>query len=1162
MRLKSLKLAGFKSFVDRTEITFPADFAGVVGPNGCGKSNLLDAVRWVLGEGSAKALRSESMAQVIFNGAASRAPAGRASVELIFDNSDQSVGGSFAKYSEISLRREVDREGQSTYTINRNPVRRRDVRDLLRGSGLGARSYAILEQGMVNRIIEARPEELRAFIEEAAGISHYKERRQETENRIRHTRENLARLSDLLGEQEQRLRQLKRQAGAAERYQKLRETARETEARLLGMRLADLDRQIASADQTLEAAAESVQSAEQASRQAAEHNQGQRQSRGTLQAEHQRAQQDLNQAHQNERNAERRLQQWQAAKQQRETEIARLDQREQDSETQGAELDRQIADLAAELDTHNQRPTPDQPSATDARMQAESAFERWQQTWTAESAAALEAEQAAQAAQNRLQQLETERQYADERHRQLRDELEQIHADPAAHRLPEVQAALDEANAGQTRAEQRVARTGLRLDRLARLIQGCTEQGAEAKAQLQERRARLQWLEQLQNAALGSENAPLQRWLDAQQLKDAPTLLSDLSIADGWQVAVEHLLGDRLKALRVNGAAPPDEPPPVALTLLETAAPAAPPADLAPGAASLLHRIDSPNCDLAPLLGNAFTADSFEGAMALRDRLSPGQCLALQDGTLIGRNWLGFPEQTPAGGGVLARAEEIEHLTEQLPASEAAHRRLTERLEQLRARRTEAEAQQRERRAELDSARTAQLGAIEELARARAAAEAALRRRTEIEAAIAPLAAELETSAGAFEDAQSAHREAARTAAAAAERRTACAAEREAYQQAVSDARESEQQLRDHAHTEALTKQRVELSLQSLKLQRENLNAQKAHDSAAKASLQEELLEDAEANTTLEQAYAQAQAAREAAAAGLAELADRLGQLETDQQQAEQAADAARQALEQAREAQHAGRLSRETLTARRQTLVEQEPEVPAIEPDEPPSAEAIAELGARHKQLTEQITRLEPVNLMAVEELAEAEAGHTDLDTQREDLEQSLELLAAAIETIDQESRARLQETFDKLNIGFGKFFPQLFGGGRAALLLEGSDPLTAGVRVQAQPPGKRNSGIGMLSSGEKTMVAIALLFALFSLQPAPLCFLDEVDAPLDDSNAERYCATLRSLSELSQVIVITHNKITMASADFLLGVSMAEAGVSRLVSVDLHQALELAGD
>jgi chromosome segregation protein len=1168
MRLKSIKLSGFKSFVDPTTIPIDASLIGIVGPNGCGKSNIIDAVRWVMGESSATRLRGDSMADVVFNGSNSRKPVGLASVELVFDNSDGSAGGQYAAYSEISIRREAGRDAQSDYFLNKTRCRRKDITDLFLGTGLGPRAYSIIEQGMVTRIIEAKPEDLRGYIEEAAGISKYKERRRETENRIKHTRENLDRVADIRRELESQLTRLEKQSKAAARYKELKAQERLKRAELAALRFRDLDTRVQEQDRLLaehQNALEAVLAAQRGIEAEIEHLRaaqieandaynGVHQEFYSVGAEISRLEQAIQHARETRATLAREQEQvnrsWEEGNAHLQTDLARL------TELRGA-----LDALAPRLAQHTESRTQAQAALT----QAEAAMREWQTDWEALSARLAEQDKRREIQHARMRQLELPISDAEVRHARLREESQAIEAELAgdpAERLRREAVELDHVCEGLERALGELE-TGIRDTRASR------EQAVAAldglRRQLSNIDARLASLRELQAAVERRNDPALGQWLNRHQLDQAARLASRLSVEPGWEKAVERALGMRLVAVCVNGIdalAADAEQLATPLALFDLSAPAG-----AGGAGAhplLLAKIRT-ELDLAPLLGGVYAAETLAQALGWRASLAAHESIVTREGAWLGRNWLSHGNENEERAGWLERDREIHDLQAQSQQLQQDVAREQSALEAAQKRLHDMEGARETRTRELTDRHRARAQLREQLGHKEAHLAQLHARREQIAREQSELGVQLDRDKGAIEEAARLIEQAQSERHGFEEKRDQLAQRRELLQAGLDQARASEGAARDALHRLEVEREglqtafdstrashaRLDGQLQQLNVRREELAALLAADNQPEAELNKNLDEFLRKRVEVE--------------TRLTEARQHVSDLDTQLREQEQARGRQDRAAGEVRQTLEGERVVRQELLVRRENFSEQVREaeldlsqllaaLPA-EATESAWAEELERIGAR-------IERLGPINLVAIEEYNEQSERKGYLDKQHEDLTQALETLEEAIRKMDRETKTLFKDTFDKVNEHFQVFFPQLFGGGSAYLDLTEHDLLDAGVTVMARPPGKRNSTIHLLSGGEKALTAVALIFSIFQLNPAPFCLLDEVDAPLDDANVERYSQTLRKLSERSQLIYVTHNKISMEMADLLVGVTMSEPGVSRLVAVDVEEALQMVAE
>jgi len=1172
VRLTQIKLSGFKSFVDPTSFHVPGQLVGVVGPNGCGKSNIIDATRWVLGESKASELRGESMQDVIFNGSTHRKPAGRAAVELVFDNAEGKAGGQWSQYAEISVKRTLTRDGTSIYYINNQAVRRRDIQDIFMGTGLGPRAYAIIGQGMISRIIEAKPDELRVFLEEAAGVSKYKERRRETENRLQDTRENLVRVEDILRELTANVDKLQVQAAVAERFKRLSAEADEKQKLLWLLRRREADglqskclRDIEQAQIALDAQTAELRAVE-------------------AQAERLR---------QSEYDATHRVESAQGALYQTAGEVSKLEAEIRYVGESRTRLQQQIATLAAQVAQWTAQRETQAEQLESARDKAEELEGRSVETEERAAiagenlpaledavrdgrqrvndlrAAAMAVQQGIQLESARernltqaLQQLAARRDRLDAEARGLQkpdsDRLERSSEQLAMieARQDELAAALEDAQAAVPEAE----RARADAQRIA---------GAESQKQHQVD-ARFAALTKLQKDV--QHRGKLEPWLRKHGLAEMPRLWQRIAIETGWETALEAALRERIAAIEVGqverAKAFAIDPPPAKLVFhapghVATAAEA--PAGLRPLLALL--RLTDPGLRalLAEWLANVYAAENLDVAMALRDKLPLGGVLVTPQGHAVGRAAIAFHAADDEQAGLLGRQHEIDDLEKETRAqamiadearsnvtrAEAALTQANQLAADLRAKSqtltrdahqlqldvlklTQAQADYDQRSSRIGNE-------LEEIAAQQDEQQAALEAAQE---KFEQLDSQLAEAQGRHEDEQFAQEQ--REARLADARNALRELERQA-QEAVFAARQQRSRIDELTRNVALASQQADQAAR----QREALDLELARldDAAALGGLQEALAQRAEAEAHVTALRTERDA-----------LAAQLRGADDDRARIERQLEPARTRIVELQLKEQAARLNVEQYAAQL-TEAQADEAALAAKLDAPDADWKPTVMQGDITRLQGQIAALGAVNLAALDELTAAQDRKTYLDAQQTDLLDAMTTLENAIRHIDQETRSLLKGTFDDVNRHFGRLFPELFGGGEARLIITGEEILDAGVQVMAQPPGKRNSTIHLLSGGEKALTAIALVFAIFQLNPAPFCLLDEVDAPLDDANTERYANMVKKMSSVTQFLFISHNKIAMEMAEQLIGVTMQEQGVSRIVAVDIESAARMAG-
>jgi chromosome segregation protein len=1167
VRLNSIKLSGFKSFAEPTNFLLPGQLVGVVGPNGCGKSNIMDAVRWVLGESKASELRGESMQDVIFNGTTTRKAASRSSVELVFDNADHRAGGQWSQFTEIAVKRVLTRDGGSSYYINNQPVRRRDVQDVFLGTGLGPRAYAIIGQGTISRIIESKPEELRLFLEEAAGVSKYKERRRETENRLSDTRENLTRVEDILRELNANLEKLEKQAEVAQRYHALNADVTlkqqqlwflrraEAEADQLGIKtqadkaVNDLESRIADL-RHIEADLETVRQAHYAAGDQVNQAQG---SLYEASAEVGRLEAEIRFVVEGRQRAEARLIQikeqtahWAAQSEQAQQEIENLASMAMDGEEKAVMLAAQVEEQAMQL------------------PELEEALRVAQQRSNEQRGSVAQVQQ-------QIQVLAADQRNIEEQSRNLNARQERLSADknalaaPDEVRLNNLKAQLQEAqvHAEVTAAQLEELQANVPvLDEARRTAQKAVNDEQAKQADLS---ARLDALKALQEKVQTDDK--LKPWLAKHGLDSLQALWSRIHIEAGWENALEAALRERMASLEVSRLdivrAFQADVPPTKLAFYTVPSAAAPDAQSAlPRLSDLLRLNDAgQKALLTDWLNGCFTAPTLDEALAKRNSLQPGQVIYVPSGHAISAHSVSFYAQDNEQSGLLARAQEIENLDKSSKAqiliadearntlirAEASYSESSHRLINIRAEATAAQSTAHELQVE-----TLRLSQLAEQTRARS--EQISGDLSEVEAQLAELQERRATAEARFEeldmqlaDSQERHAQL-DEAVINAERR-------------LNDSREQQRSLERQAQEAQFAQRSLATREAELKRIIDTATQQASSVATEEQRVQEDLtrLTDAAAQAGLQNAL-NIKMEREAALASKRseydDLTTKLRASDERRLQLERELEPLRQRITDFQLKEQAARLGLEQYS---QLLADAEADLEAVSASILANNVRLGGLQGEIDRLHREITALGAVNLAALEELASASERKLFLDAQTKDLTDAMNTLEDAIRKIDGETRELLGGTFKIVNEHFGRMFPELFGGGNAKLVMTGEEILDSGVQVMAQPPGKKNQTIHLLSGGEKALTAIALVFAIFQLNPAPFCLLDEVDAPLDDANTERYAKLVSSMSKETQFLFISHNKIAMEMAEQLIGVTMQEQGVSRIVAVDMESAVSM---
>lgn len=1175
MRLRQIKIAGFKSFADPTVIDIRDPFIAIVGPNGCGKSNIIDAVRWVLGEGRGSELRGKASSEIIFAGSAARKPLGRASVELVLDNSDHAVKGPWGQYEELSIRRVLTGEGASAYFINHQQVRKRDVQEIFLGTGLGSRSYAIVSQGMIGRFTAAKPEELRVYLEEAAGVSLYKERRRETESHLRETRENLERAADLQTMRADEIERLRGEAATAARWIEL--DKRKTESEALWYFL-----QCEGARNEADAAKADIVKTENEiamKRRALEECEGAQEDLSGAErradAEYQRISNDF-------RNAEKELARL-------EGEMSRLVERRRRAERDRDEAKKQIAAKAsqlAELRRENEERTgkievleedlAEFEAVNEARREALDRAEEAERTAReASESAGRELTQAR--AEERVKELERSREA--ERVKELEDRIARLGDDERSLPKPDPQAveALAEAAVQlESETEEAAAMLEDALERAELSREKAAERSEFYFSRLSELKslsAKLQTLEEVQGEALNADK--LAEWLKDAGIDGLPELADAIDVPESLLTALEAVLEHRTRAFllrdlrsaadfarrrppaRLSFAAPADVPQtektggwelggkPVELlkSKIEASSPAA------------RSAIDAwcAGAGLAPDLSSALKA---------RERIPAGHFFVTPQGDIVTNATVTFWAAEDPRLALLSRGREIRELKNRLETFEEE----VAEADDARMKAGEAEARARREAESLQTKKTEMERRLSKLRLeerdARAKLEAAQRREADLKRSREELAVDLEEAQARAETALAAAEEAAEKLERAERTAGETAARHGRAQDKLIEIRREET---ENIHRAAMKKLEISQAREAVTAGerraaeiREDIEREKARAEEAEQSLAEEnqdalekgAAELLEKSSMLEKAAGDAQGRLEDAKRRTEENLRLMKTLNAEILPLTEKAGLLRGTAEQKAglAAQLSARLDELGVETEKLRLI-------AIE-----RGQKVSAVKNEVTRLMNEIAALGPVNHAALAHLEAAEGAWKLAAAQMEDLEEAVRTLENAIRRIDMETRARMRETFDKVNAGFGETFRILFGGGEAFLKIVGDEILTAGVEMSAHPPGKHNPSLSGLSGGEHALTAIALIFAMFRLNPAPFCLLDEVDAPLDEANQGRLARLCLGLSETTQFLVITHHRVTMEHATALIGVTMKEPGVSRIVSVDVREAVEIA--
>ncbi|WEF34152.1 chromosome segregation protein SMC [Pseudoduganella chitinolytica] len=1171
MRLSSIKLSGFKSFVDPTNFQVPGQLVGVVGPNGCGKSNIIDAVRWVLGESKASELRGESMQDVIFNGSTHRKPAGRASVELVFDNNEGKASGQWGQYAEIAVKRTLTRDGTSTYYINGQSVRRRDIQDIFLGTGLGPRAYAIIGQGMIARIIESRPEELRVFLEEAAGVSKYKERRRETENRLQDTRENLLRVEDILRELNNNLERLEGQAAVAMKFHQLQADQDEKQKLLWLLRKNEAQAEQARYFREMEQAQNDLEEQTAKLRGVELSLEQMRQAHFAVGDRLHTAQGALYQTNAEIGSLEAQIKFVVESRTRLQQQIATLTAQRDQWLRQAEEYGGQVEEAEFELEELSAKV---EESAMLAEQKAE-LLPVLEQEWRAAQERSTESRARIMAAQQQLELESAHQRNASNilsslatRRERLQQEKNGLAPPDSAH-LDNLRCQLEEKH--QVLEEQRLQLEEAleqqpRVEEERREAQAAVQRESSTSAQLE---ARLNALRQLQERV--QTQGKVTPWLQKHELDALPRLWQKLQIEEGWETAMEAVLRERTSALQVSNLdwakAFLADAPPAKLALFAPVTNAPAPDAAVAGLRPFIDllKLNDPGLRgvLADWLHHVFVAEDAAQAFAERGKLPPGASFVTRQGHLIGPSSVRFHAADSEQEGMLGRQHEIDNIGKQLKAQAMLAEEARSRAVRAEAAVTSHARHVAELRQKIQ-ALTASVHALQlEVVKLSEVEARFTQRSTQIDADLAEIAAqeaeqmqvkleseekfeqldmELANLQGEHEEGQGAFQLKEQRLADAREALRELERRAQEAQFAEKSARTRIEELRRTIATATTQAAQVTESLQAGRLELESLEA-----GSASEGLQELL------DRRSQQERALADARHE-----LDQVTQQLRHAEDARSQNERSLQPQRDRIMELQLKEQAARLNQEQFA---QQLAEAQADEAALASKLHPDMKA-QYLQGEVTRLTNAIAALGAVNLAALDELATASERKNFLDSQNADLMEAITTLEDAIARIDKETRDLLQETFDKVNGHFSELFPILFGGGQAKLIMTGDEILNAGVQVMAQPPGKKNATIHLLSGGEKALTATALVFSMFRLNPAPFCLLDEVDAPLDDANTERFCRMVKRMSDQTQFLFISHNKIAMEMATQLIGVTMQEQGVSRIVAVDMEAAINFASE
>ena len=1165
MRLCNIKLSGFKSFVDPTNLIIPGSLVGVVGPNGCGKSNIIDAVTWVMGESSAKHLRGESLTDVIFSGSSARQPVSQASVELIFDNTENKLGGQYASYNEISIKRQINRDAVSTYYLNGTRCRRRDITAIFLGTGLGPRSYAIIEQGMISRLIEAKPEELRVFIEEAAGISKYRERRRETETRIRHTKENIERLTDIREELEKQLNHLQRQAKAAERYKNLKQEQRKLSAELLALNWRDLNSEMntlkeesGKRENAVEASIAKVRETEAEIEKQREGLSEANQHFNNMQSEYYKVGSDISQYEQKLQHTREKITSIESELEKaRETHTNSIRQHEQDK-SEHEKLHAELANLEPKLNGSRDESN----KAYEILNSAEEAMQGWQTEWDSFNESFSEFARQEQTDKTRFEHLEFGLGELAERRIMLDQEISKFEESDLNNNIQNLLAALTEEEDKQATLLKSHADKQNTVKEYREKAKALSTMLDTARQKYQHSKGRLASLETLQQSVV-DDNQDLRDWLQEHHLDKQQRLSQSIKVEPRWAHALETVIGSHLHDVCVDDiGAYLDrlEHAPGKIGLVNAIS-----KDFSSNSGQFPRLIDQITTDIRipSILENVFLADSSEEAAKILSKLSVGQSVVTEKGVWMSHDWVVVNNASEASDGVLNREAEINQLKQDLENSETEIRTIETELLAKEKDLEEAELTLDKQQALLSNQQQEISNVRTKLASSQTESEQQTIRYQQYVEERDLNQEQNQSDKAEIDSIKQRLQQLEENKVQLQEQRTELSNVKDQHRESLNTARTRWQETHNESHGIALQLESYSSRRASYEQAIKRNDIQVSQLTARITELEKSLSENKSPINEIQEKIEACLKDKIHAEKNLSDARTNVQTIEGNMRESEQNRHKYEQELETLRSDLEKARLGVNSCQVRLETVEEQ---LTAEEQNAKELLETMEE-GANQEDwstqleaLDRKIQRLGPINLAAIDEYTQNSERKTYLDSQNKDLIDALTTLENAISKIDKETRTRFKETFDALNTNIKEMFPKLFGGGHAYLELTGDDLLQTGVAIMARPPGKKNSNIHLLSGGEKALTAVALVFGIFKLNPAPFCILDEVDAPLDDTNVGRFSELVKSMSDEVQFIFITHNKITMEIANQLLGVTMHEAGVSRLVSVDMDEAVEMA--
>lgn len=1156
MKLRQIKLAGFKTFVDQTTIKLDGQLAGIVGPNGCGKSNIMESVKWVLGSSSAKEMRGDSMESVIFNGTDDRQPIGRASVELFFDNSKGTAPAEWASYAEISVKRIIEKDKGSTYLINNTTVRRKDVADLFLGTGLGAKGYAIIGQNTVSQIVEAKPEELKNYLEEAAGVSKYKERRKETEYRLRDTKENLERVNDLLREINTQITKLESQAQTAKKHNELQDKVKLIQAqiyfvkkRLAGTSWEESKEKVKDLMTKLDkfkAELTNIETQTEAARQ--EHikasdsiniNQTKFYETNSLVSDVENKLNNLNE----------KITRLAALK---ETSKSKL----QDYETQQAQLNIQLNESTTELHESKSKQSKLIESLADLKenfIATETDYLKSVDEWTVSNRKLQELNEQLNI-ENATLSLSTEIiKDLNERTQILQAEVLQLKENKIDTNKPKE---LVEAEQKLNNIEVEVVEGKKILIQINAEIDSIKNAILNNKQHISDAEIHISSLKQLSESEINPEQ--ISSWLNSIGLKAKENIFKSISINEGWESSIGNILGSRMHAyqsINIDTAYKNRPPRPITLVKSNDFKPLTRNKDLRLALDVIEIEDESLSGVMAEWLSNVYISES-TNIVFEQQKLEPGEILITKEGDLYGANYQIVGGHSNNQENHLQVMKKIEGFEGKLPSLLDEKDQLAKKIEEVEISKENKEAELQAREGEYKNFQQEVNTTLQEFNKKISIVEFNKNRLQTIEKEKLNLSIQLKENTEKLDakkiiindlinniQTQSNHVE--------------------NYQKVMHKNKEFFDNKKIAFDDQEKLAQEISYTIKVLDNKILNINERKNNIEKEKSSLLNQLTESNEEHnqqdvSSLQEELKEKLLTKETAEKELIHAREDLSNkentlrdLESKRLESQHAINPVSEELQQARLNEREASVIFESCCESLKSSKLSENEISeTLDPNID-----LTFLDEQYNKTINRIERLGPVNLAAITELESIKERQIYIQKQVEDLQDASDTLQNAIQKIDKETREKLKNTFNEVNINFNNFFKTLFNGGRAQLDLLGNEILDTGLQVVAQPPGKKNQTIHLLSGGEKALTAIALVFALFKLNPSPFCLMDEVDAPLDDSNAKRFCDVVKSMSGDTQFLFVSHNKITMEIAEQLIGVTMQEPGVSRIVEVDLQE-------